>query len=54
MKPYLAIAAIAIIAGASAYSLDGPIVAMKVFAISFLLPAVFLVGYRYWISHTKK
>lgn len=54
MKPYVAIAALAIVAGASAYVLDGLMVAMNVLAIALLVPGLFLAGYRHWLSSPKK
>lgn len=54
MRPYIAIAVLALIAGASAYVVDGLMVAVKVFAIALLIPGVFLVGYRYWLSGTRR
>lgn len=54
MRPYFAIAALAIIAGVSAFALDGLIVAMKVFGMALLIPGLFLYGYRYWLSINRR
>jgi hypothetical protein len=54
MKPYLAIAALAVIAGASVYVLDGFVIATKVIAITLLVPCLFLAGYRHWMSKRRQ
>lgn len=54
MRPYIAIAVLALIAGASACVLDGLMLAVKVFAMALLIPGVFLVGYRHWLSDTRR
>ena len=54
MKPFFAIATLAVIAGASAYVLDGLMIATKVFAITLLIPGLFLAGYRHWLSSPRQ